>query len=262
MIKSEDVIRVLVIEDEDSDFEKIKEILYKNQYDVFEIVRVETIEKALYKIEKNGIDLILSDLNLEDSTGLQTVFILNQKTDTPFIILSVLEDYSIIIKTIKSGASDFFIKWKFSANELNRAIKYAIDNFALNKELTRYREFDKFQKQTKEFKLEPQLTKSLRVRNIKSFAEARKHYSECLDKKVDKDPIYKDCIEDLACGLIRAFATSQDILRIHTLTLRDKLEKNKPERAKQYVEESKIILTELFANLLSKYRNKLISGNK
>ena len=83
-----------------------------------------------------------------------------------------------------------------------------------------------------------------------------------MDKKVDRDIKYKDCIEDLSCVLIKSFATSQDILRIHTLTLRDKIKRNKPEQAKKYVEESKIILTELFANLLSKYRNKLISGNK
>lgn len=260
MIKSERIIRILVIEEEDDYFDQITDALYQNKYDVFEVIRAKTLKKAIIKIESNGIDIILTDLNLPDATGLQTVFELNEKADIPFIVISQLEDYSLIIKSIKSGASDYFIKGKYSINELSRAIRYAIDNYNLNKELTKYKEFDKFQTQTDNFNLDPSPTKALRVRDIKSFAQARKHYIKCLDRKVKDDEVYKECIEDLACVLVRALATAQDVLRIHTLTLKDKISKNRPELAKRYVEESKIVLTELFAKMVSRYRNKIIRG--
>jgi len=83
----------------------------------------ETMQAALASVEANSYDLVLLDLNLADTSGLETLDIVKRKLeDTPIIVLSAEQDPPTIYQAIEEGAMGFITKCA-THQELLAAIK-------------------------------------------------------------------------------------------------------------------------------------------
>jgi diguanylate cyclase (GGDEF)-like protein len=126
-------IRVLLVEDSNFDVLIIKDMLTKEtdsnlKKTAFDIVRTDNFYDAKYKLANDFFNVILLDLTLPDSMGLDTLRkIYAEAPETPIIVLTSLNDQLVAINAVKEGAQDYLVKGQFDANLLLRSIHYSIE---------------------------------------------------------------------------------------------------------------------------------------
>ena len=124
--------RVLLVEDDPSDAHLVRSALRMAQDIHFEITWVTTLCTARQPLSENPPDLLLLDLSLPDSSGLETVKMGRQIAGAlPIVVLTGHDDTSFALKALEAGAQDYIIKGCFDTDSLVRAIRYAISRAKL-----------------------------------------------------------------------------------------------------------------------------------
>lgn len=138
MTEQKTVIRVLMIEDNPDDADLARRMLSKSEDAVFNVEHFECLKPALERIKDGGIDIILSDLKLPDSQGLDTFLRVHaQAADIPIVLLTgTYQEAELAMHALTKGAQDYLRKDEINRHLLTRAIHYAIDR----KEAERERE--------------------------------------------------------------------------------------------------------------------------
>jgi len=132
-------IKVLLIEDNPDDTELIRRKLDRSANAKFSITSVTKLNDGLEHLTRNKTDLILSDLGLPDSHGLDTVTkILLAVPHIPLVVLSGFDDEAIAIKAVQSGAQDYMVKGQLEGAQIERSLFYAIERARLQMELEQY----------------------------------------------------------------------------------------------------------------------------
>lgn len=132
----EEKINILLIEDNPGDARLI-DIYLKESFDnIFTLLTADYLHKGLELLEKQSFTIIISDLSLPDSDGLETFKKIHDKApDTPIIVLTGMEDEAMGINAMKLGAQDFLVKGKLKIGSLKRSITYSIERSRLLNEL-------------------------------------------------------------------------------------------------------------------------------
>ena len=104
-------IKILLIEDNLGDAYLIEEYLEEFANLSYEIKNVGTLTEALSVLKKQLFDVIVLDLGLPDSDGINTFFkIYNENPLIHIILLTELEDEAIGSYAVEKGAKDFLVK--------------------------------------------------------------------------------------------------------------------------------------------------------
>ncbi len=120
-------INILLVEDNPGDARLIMEML-KTESTPFELDTVGRLSAAFEKLKSTKYDVMLLDLGLPDSKGIETMEKVRKlATDLPIIILTGMADEQIGIQAVEQGAQDFLIKWEASEAVMARTITYAIE---------------------------------------------------------------------------------------------------------------------------------------
>ena len=107
----EENIKILLIEDNLGDVYLIEEYLEEFANFVYELKNVGTLNEAFSVLKEQSFDVILLDLGLPDSDGINTFLrIYNENPLIPIIILTAFNDETIESYTINEGAHDFLVK--------------------------------------------------------------------------------------------------------------------------------------------------------
>ena len=123
-----DAIRVLLIEDNPGYSEVIRIMLEKVRDTRFEVMIVKQLSKGLQNLKERNMDVVLVDLNLPDSQGINTFDKVHvQAPDIPIIVLTVTNNDELALKAVQKGAQDYLVKEQVDAKLLVRAIRYAIE---------------------------------------------------------------------------------------------------------------------------------------
>lgn len=138
-------INLLLVENSESDAIGIAELLNKSDRYEYDITHLNSIEETYQHLSTQATDIILVNLSLYDSYGIHTFDeLFNHFPDTPFIILTEIDDHLIGINAVKKGAQDYLIKEEITGYVLNRSISYSMQRKRAEKELRkseeRYRE--------------------------------------------------------------------------------------------------------------------------
>lgn len=120
-----DDLQVLLIEDNPGDARLIQIMLRETQV-AYQVRHVTTLNAGIAEAKNNDYDVVLTDLSLPDSNGLDAVHILNSQTDLPIIVLTGTTDAQVGLEAVKDGAQDYLVKGEVDANLLQRSINYAI----------------------------------------------------------------------------------------------------------------------------------------
>ncbi len=88
------------------------------------------LEKALKQLKNNDYSVIILDLNLPKSNGLETVKIVIEylkkiEKNIPIIVLTEVEDFAIGREAWKLGIKDFLIKDEIQPEDLARSLNFA-----------------------------------------------------------------------------------------------------------------------------------------
>jgi two-component system cell cycle response regulator len=120
-------IRVLIVEDDPLFTDLVTSILSEAPED-FEVVSVSRLSSALARVVRNGIGLIITDLNLPDSAGPVTVgFLRRAAPDVPIIVLSGVDDVQVALEAIKEGADEYVVKGRFSVDSLVWLVRLVLE---------------------------------------------------------------------------------------------------------------------------------------
>jgi serine phosphatase RsbU (regulator of sigma subunit) len=103
--------------------------LLGDRWDVpFDLVQVEMLAAAVERCTEEAFDVILLDLNLPDSRGLQTFFTVQaHAADVPIVVLTGHNDEHSAMKAVQAGAQDYLVKGQVNDRLLARSIRYAIE---------------------------------------------------------------------------------------------------------------------------------------
>ena len=128
--------RVLLIEDNPGDARLIKEMLRDARRNSFQLEHTDNLTLGLERLQKVSIDVVLLDLSLPDSRGIDTFTSLHAKaTNLPIILLTGLDDEVIAVQAIKEGAQDYLVKGQIDSILLERSISYATERHRIIEEL-------------------------------------------------------------------------------------------------------------------------------
>lgn len=134
---------VLLIEDNPGDARLIEEMLREDRGDSpVGFSHVRSLEAGLEALSGEEPDVLLLDLRLPDSTGLETLEAVLERTATvPVIVLTGMPEAKLGMEAVSHGAQDYLVKDDVSPEVLTRAIRYAIERKKTERELrTRTRE--------------------------------------------------------------------------------------------------------------------------
>lgn len=120
-------ISVLLIEDDSDYVALVRAWLTANREVEFSLHCAETLSAGIDRFAEGGVDVILLDLSLPDSEGPDTFRILrNRARQVPIILLSGNDRESVALDLVGSGAQDYIVKSRCTAEALSRAILYAM----------------------------------------------------------------------------------------------------------------------------------------
>lgn len=118
-------INVLLIEDNPGDAEIISEQLSSSP-GTFSIIPVSSLRDSLDVLSTAQIDVIITDLGLPDSAGLDTVAALRRRSaDCAIVVLTGIEDEELGLRAMRAGATDFLTKSGVTPAGLARATAHA-----------------------------------------------------------------------------------------------------------------------------------------
>lgn len=87
----------------------------------------DSLQAGLNRLKQGGVDVILLDLGLPDSTGLETFTrTKRQAAGTPIILLSADDSQELALKMVAEGAQDYIVKSTCDGEALAKAIQYAV----------------------------------------------------------------------------------------------------------------------------------------
>jgi PAS domain S-box-containing protein/putative nucleotidyltransferase with HDIG domain len=121
-------LQILMIEDNQMDVLLLKEALSRDAFNSFELTISEHLSSGLESLSKAQFDLVLLDLGLPDSQGIETFQKLHLEfPETPVVVLTGLMNEQLALEAVQSGAQDYLVKGPTSWEIASRAIRHAIE---------------------------------------------------------------------------------------------------------------------------------------
>jgi len=123
-------LKVLLIENNREDVALLCHYLAKIPSAQIEFEPVGRLVTALECLKEKAaeIDVILMDLALPDSQGLDTFFKVHQHApQTPIVVLSVLDDERLGVQAVQEGAQDYLVKGQVNGELLWRSLRYSVE---------------------------------------------------------------------------------------------------------------------------------------
>lgn len=129
-------LRILIVEDDLVDRKLLERLLAQSSLGACEVQKTDRLEGALELLQDHSFDIVLLDLGLPDSQGMDSVVRLQEQSPpTPIIVLSGLDDANVATQAVQIGVQDFLIKGQVDASLLMRAIRYALERKKAERQL-------------------------------------------------------------------------------------------------------------------------------
>ncbi len=126
---SETARKVLLVEDNPGDALLLKEALRDfNSAPPFELVHVDRLGLGIERIAQEPFAAVLLDLSLPDAKGVETLVRMQRETEAlPIVVLTGLDDDSMAVEAVRTGAQDYLVKGQIDGRLLVRSLSYAIE---------------------------------------------------------------------------------------------------------------------------------------
>ena len=275
------VCKVLLIEDDTVNAKVIRRFLSKPGHSSlaentsFEVNIANSLATGIEQLAGGDFDVVLLDLMLPDSQGLNTlVRLLEQNPAIPVVVQTSSEDRTLVVKAFQLGAHGYLPKRDLDSNLLVYAIRLAIERRmqmslleATKQQQQREREFLELEQ------LANAASTSVTARLFGSsplreslpdfFLELVQRYGELMDLALEQQAyrVEHNVSEQLRAlaerlGLLKA--GPRDVVDIHTKALKQKTQDIPVAKAQAYVAEGRLMVLELMGYLTSFYRKYYI----
>lgn len=131
----ETVINVLLVEDSLTDADLFRKMFVRSGKRG-NLIQVERLSKAIDACNQQTFNVVLLDLNLPDSEGLDTVTEFRAAVpDIPIVVLTMMDDEELALQAMTRGAQDYLVKDQITIQLLVRSLRYAIERGEILKQL-------------------------------------------------------------------------------------------------------------------------------
>ena len=249
-------LRLLLVEDEGEYAWILQEDMRRHSPVPVEVHHVSTLSDALDALDGSSVDGAILDLMLPDSRGIETFLALRRKQpELPVVVMTGMQDESVALAAMESGAQDYLYKGDLSGVRLVQALRWGMA-----------RERSKTLGAAEGAARERRLSKlSVRLREIEpdKFAGLVSEYSELLVLAVQRW-VYKseegfgEHLKSMTSKLCALDAGPRDITDLHTAALQEIAPHETPARAKSYIDQGRLLALHLMGNLASYYREQAL----
>ncbi|TVQ54983.1 MAG: response regulator [Phycisphaerales bacterium] len=119
---------VLIVEDNPGDVRLIEEMLRETGGPDLRTLNADALAQGLPMLREETVDVVLLDLGLPDSQGLDTLAqTVAAAPLLPIIVLTGRDDEKLAMDSLRNGAQDYLTKGRIDGPVLDRAIRYAIE---------------------------------------------------------------------------------------------------------------------------------------
>ncbi len=127
---------VLLVEDSAAIASQIQGFLANAKGNKFVAHHVQDLESALQHAAKGVYDVVLLDLGLPDSRGLDTFTVFHASApDVPTVVFTGVDDEQLALEALRQGAQDYLVKGEVDSRLLVRAIRYAVERKTIEERL-------------------------------------------------------------------------------------------------------------------------------
>lgn len=121
-------VKILLIEDNIAEARLLQELLKDSSLQQFSLVHAKRLGEALNHLQENIVDVVLLDLTLPDSQGLESLARLIEKFPSlPIVVLTNMNDEELALAAVRQGAQDYLVKRQVQGELLARSLRYAIE---------------------------------------------------------------------------------------------------------------------------------------
>jgi two-component system sensor histidine kinase/response regulator len=119
---------ILLVEDNPGDAMLLEELLLDNKRFKFKMDVADTLQTAIKMVEEIRYDIILLDLGLPDSNGLDALQVINKKVNNiPILVITGLDDDKTGNEAIKMGAQSYIVKGLYNSRLITDSIIHAVE---------------------------------------------------------------------------------------------------------------------------------------
>ncbi len=119
-----EITRILLVEADLGDGKLIRELLGEHEPGWFELVVADRLGSAFEHLSLGHHDVVLLDLSLPDSQGLDTFHRVQAVCfGLPIVVLTGLQDEDLALKAVQQGAQDYVVKSRAGSEGLPRIIR-------------------------------------------------------------------------------------------------------------------------------------------
>jgi diguanylate cyclase (GGDEF)-like protein len=134
---------ILLIEDNPGDTRLIREMLAEQADATFRLEAVDRLSRGLEYLKTGDASLVLLDLSLPDSFGIDTFMRVYEHTPkVPIIVLTGNDDRTVALSAVKTGAQDYLVKGRLDRELLMRSIQYSIERKRYQEQIERQANYD------------------------------------------------------------------------------------------------------------------------
>lgn len=122
------MVNLLLVEDNAAEARLLQELLKGTIFRQSRLVHANRLGEAIAHLQASNFDVILLDLTLPDSTGLDSLDSLIQHAPSlPIVVLTNTNDTELAVEAVRHGAQDYLFKRQVNQDSLVRAVRYAIE---------------------------------------------------------------------------------------------------------------------------------------
>jgi DNA-binding response OmpR family regulator len=266
-------IRVLLVEDDDEDALILREMLDEVETRHAVSLNLEvagSLKASLERLDTQGIDIILLDLNLPDSRGLDALRRFHaQAPEVPLVVLTGLNDEMLGIEAVQKGAQDYLVKGQVDGNLLLRSMRYAIERHRLLARLEESRQREQQERERSEamrnFQHYIALTQNKEPADLDTLAGSDDEtlygmisdYRDIVLSYVRAVRIREDRPSDRVRGFAQRLAAiparARDVVRLHLRFLNEFSQRALPAQERAFSNDARLVLVELMGNIMDIY---------
>ena len=120
-------LKVLLIEDNPIHTRLIERLLAKANGHEFDVTSADQLSEGLVKLAQEEFDVVLLDMVLPDSQGIDTLYrVKAEAPNLPIIILTATDDMTLATQAVEEGAQAYLVKAKINCDMLESTIEAAL----------------------------------------------------------------------------------------------------------------------------------------
>jgi DNA-binding response OmpR family regulator len=228
------------------------------------------LHQALEILDLGGVDLVLLDLGLSDSSGLDTVFrVTEQAPATPVVVVTGSATEELAEQVLLAGAQDFLIKGTFSGAALQRMLRFTLARHRHTLELFTSMAHSGDDDQLTRLESLGAAGVGVASRSLgrvtlaetypEAFAAAVAEYSQLVPSRLEERGLHVDYqvssrTRAVAWDIGHLRATPRDVVDVHLAAVRALTEGKARNRANALFRSGESLLTETLGHLAAFYR--------